>query len=294
MFTSIYAMSCQKLIEGKLMNKLPVIILVLCFAAAGAFAQASNIVKTDVSAAEIDRIVKAFTTNETRFREALREYVFSRSATLQTIGMGGQITGTFRFDSALTFDGEGKRVERVVFAPVPTVPPLFITKEDLEDLGGVQPFALEPAAIPLYNFTFVGKEKIDELDLFVFDVAPKVLPKPEKNARRLFTGRVWVDDKDLMIVKSKGKGIPEYKDNKFPVVETWRENIDGKYWFPSYASSDDELVFDKGNTQKIKLRVRYNDYKLGRTDVKIVGEEEDVPDEKPALKPAATPAPKKP
>jgi hypothetical protein len=94
-----------------------------------------------------------------------------------------------------------------------------------------------------------------------------------------------------MIVKSKGKGIPEYKDNKFPVVETWRENVDGKYWFPSYASSDDELVFDDGNTLKIRLRVKYNDYKLGRTDVRIVGEE-DVVDEKPAASPS--PTPKKP
>ena len=39
------------------------------------------------------------------------------------------------------------------------------------------------------------------------------------------------------------------------------------------------------------IRVRYKDYKLGRTDVKIVGEE-DVPAEKPTPTPA--PTPKKP
>ncbi|MCV4640155.1 hypothetical protein OFB62_33150, partial [Escherichia coli] len=78
----------------------------------------------------------------------------------------------------------------------------------------------------------------DELDLFVFDVTPKVIPDPKKSTQRLFIGRIWVDDKDLMIVKSKGKAVPETKNNKFPVVETWRENVDGKYWFPSFATSD--------------------------------------------------------
>ena len=133
----------------------------------------------------------------------------------------------------------------------------------------------------------MGKEKIDELDLFVFDVAPKVIPKAEKDGLRLFSGRIWVDDRDLLIVKSKGKAVPEWKDERFPVIETWRENVDGKYWFPSFSSSDDELVFKNGQVVKIRVRVKYSDYRVGRSDVKIVGEE-DVPT------PSPTPAPKKP
>ncbi|RMG07486.1 MAG: hypothetical protein D6735_02690 [Acidobacteria bacterium] len=124
------------------------------------------------------------------------------------------------------------------------------------------------------DFTLLGKERIDELDLYVFDVKPKVIPDPKKSKQRLFIGRIWVDDKDLQIVKSKGKGIPETKDNKFPVVETWRENIDGKYWFPTFISSDDELVFDNGFTVKIRMRVRYYNYKQTRTDVRILDDEE--------------------
>ena len=103
-----------------------------------------------------------------------------------------------------------------------------VERVDLEDLGGVNPFALEPRNISQYNFNYLGKEKIDELNLHVFEVAPKVMPNP-KSGIRLFTGRIWVDDEDLMIVKSKGKAVPETKDNKFPIVETWRENVDGKY-----------------------------------------------------------------
>ncbi len=265
---------------------------ILCFSAIGAFAQTSNIIKKDLSPVEIDRIVKKFTANEAEFRAALPNYVFNRSATVQTIGMGGQVTGTFRRDSFMSLTEDGKRFERINFAPVSTLTEITVTPEDLEDLGGVNPFALEPSVVSQYNFNYVGKEKIDELNLYVFDVSPKVMPDPKKTKLRLFTGRIWVDDQDLLIVKSKGKAVPETKNNKYPVVETWRENIDGKYWFPSYISSDDELVFDSGQSVKLKMRVKYNNYRVGRSEVRILDDDEEIKEDKP--KPSPTPTPKKP
>jgi hypothetical protein len=257
---------------------------------ATAFAQASTITPGNLSKAEIDSIVAKFTANEANFREALTGYVFNRSATVQTIGMGGQVTGTYRRDSFMTFTTDGQRFERITFSPTSSLTEISITPEDLEDLGGVNPFALEPRNVSQYNFTYLGKEKIDELNLHVFEVTPKVMPDP-KSKVRLFTGRVWVDVDDLMLVKSKGKAVPETKQNKFPIVETWRENIDGKYWFPSFVSSDDELVFDSGQVVRLRMRVKYADYKLGRSDV-IIGDAEDVSDDKP--QPAVSPTPKRP
>lgn len=259
--------------------------LALIFAVSVSFGQ-TTITKTSLSQADIDRIIKKFTANEGEFREALKSYVFNRFATVHIIGLGGQIAGTYRRDSFMTFTESGERFERVLFAPVATTPPGFVTPEDLEDLGGVTPFALEPSSINQYNFTYLGIEKIDELNLYVFDVTPKVIPDPKKSKLRLFTGRIWVDVDDLMIVKSKGKAVPETKTNKFPVVDTTREQIDGKYWFPSDARSDDELVFDNGAVTKIKLRVRYTDYKVGRSEVRILDDEPE--------KPTPTPTPKKP
>lgn len=234
----------------------------------------SKIVKADMPQAEIDRIIKKFTDNEFMFRQALMDYVFNRSAEIQTIGMGGQVTGVYRRDSFMTFTGDGRRFERITFFPVSTLREISVTPEDIEDLGGVNPFALEPSAVAEYNFTYLGKETIDELSLYVFDVAPKVIPNPKRTKQRLFSGRIWVDDRDLMIVKSKGKGLPETKQNKFPVVETWRENVDGKYWFPSYSYADDELVFDNGVSVRMRMKVKYTDYKLGRTDVRILEDDD--------------------
>lgn len=279
------------------MNKLPKILifsLILCFGLINAFAQteASNIVRKDLSPTEIDRIIKTFTNNEADFREALKNYVFNRNAVIQSIGLGGQVTGEYRRDSFMTFTQDGARFEKVLFAPISTLVEFGVTPEDLEDLGGVNPFALEPSVVNQYNFNYLGKEKIDELDLLVFDVAPKVMPDPKKTKQRFFIGRIWVDDRDLQIVKSKGKAVPETKDNKFPVVETWRENVDGKYWFPAYSYSNDQLVFDSGSVARIKLRVKYTDYRQGRSDVKIL--DDDVTDETIKPKPTPTPTPKKP
>lgn len=251
----------------------------------------TSIIKKDLSQAEIDRIVTKFTENERLFREALTNYVFNRSATVHTIGMGGQVTGVYRRDSFMTFASDGQRFERITYFPVPTLKEINVTPEDLEDLGGINPFALEPKSIGLYNFTYLGKEKIDELDLYVFDVTPKVVPAAKKGVQRVFSGRVWVDDRDLMIVKSKGKALPEDKENKYPVVETWRENIDGKYWFPAYSSADEELLFDKGFSVHLRMKVKYQDYALGRSDIKEVGDEEVFvePAPTPTPTPAATP-----
>jgi muconolactone delta-isomerase len=242
------------------------------------------------SQAEVDRIIKAFSAKEGQFRHALNEYSFKRDAVLQSLGMGGQITGEYHRVSTFTFDDQGNRYEKISYFPMPSFQ--GITQEDIDDLGGIQPFALEPSKVAEYDFKYVGKEKIDELNLYVFDVTPKVMPNPKKTKERLFSGRIWVDDQDLQIVKTKGKGVPETKSNKFPIVETYREQIDGRYWFPTYSYADEELIFDKGEPLHIRMKVRYSDFELARAKVKII--EVDDPDApKKQTKPPAT-SPRKP
>lgn len=253
-------------------------------------AQVSGINEGTPSPTELERIIKAFTTKESQFRLALNQYSFRRDAILQSIGMGGQVTGEYHRVSVFTFDDQGVRYEKISYFPMPSLP--SVTQEDLDDLGGIQPFALEPAKIPQYDIRYVGKDKIDELSLYVFDVAPKVMPDAKKTKERFFLGRVWVDDQDLQIVKTKGKGVPETKNNKFPVFETYREQIDGRWWFPTYSYADEELVFDSGDTLHIRMKVRYTDFAPARASVKITEiDDPDAPKKDP--KPPA-PAPRKP
>ena len=237
-------------------------------------ATATTITATSLPAARIDEIVLSFTAKETRFRQALNLYAFKRDALVQTIGMGGQVTGEYHRVSLFTFDDQGNRFEKINFFPMPTLTEISVTAQDLEDLGGVNPFALEASKLNAYNFKYVGKEKIDELDLYVFDVGPKIAPDPKKVKERFFQGRIWVDQQDLQIVKARGKGVPEDKNNKYATFETYREQIDGKYWFPTYTYADDELVFDNGTSVRVRMLVKYTDFVMGHGKVTIteVGE----------------------
>ena len=229
-----------------------------------------------LSTADADRIVQAFTSKEVEFRRALNNYSFKRDALIQSIGMGGQVTGEYHRVSTFTFDDQGNRFEKIGYFPMSTMIDVTVTAEDIEDLGGINPFALEPSKIAKYNIKYVGKEKIDELNLYVFDVAPKVMPTSKKIEDRLFIGRVWVDDQDLHIVKTRGKAVPETKQNKFPIVETYREQIDGRYWFPTYSYADEELIFENGSSVHIRLKVRYTDFAPARATLKVteIGEDE--------------------
>ncbi|MDQ5847179.1 MAG: hypothetical protein M3539_17980 [Acidobacteriota bacterium] len=277
----------------KKLSKTPITLVSLLFlflsAAPLVLAQGLEASSSSLSQAEVDRLVNAFTAKERQFRQALNEYAFKRDALLQSIGMGGQVTGEYHRVSIFTFDDNGNRFEKINFFPMPSFG--GVTQEDLEDLGGIGPFALEPDKIDKYNFRFVGKEKIDELNLYVFDVTPKVIPDPKKLKERLFSGRVWIDDQELQIVKTKGKGLPETKQNKFPTVETYREQIDGRFWFPTYSYADEELIFDSGDVLHIRMKVRYSDFELARAKVKIteVDSGDDLEKKEPKPKPG-TPA----
>jgi hypothetical protein len=264
------------------------VVLVSMTAPRGQAFKSAPISNQDDRPVDTDKVVRAFTAKETEFRRALADYAFKRDAVVQTIGVGGQVTGEYHRTSQFVFDNNNERFEKITYFPLPTLTELTITQEDIEDLGGVQPFALEASKIDQYDFKYSGKERVDELDTYVFDVAPKVVPK--KVSERFFQGRIWVDQQDLQIVKVRGKGVPEGKQ-RFPTFETYRQQIDGHYWFPTYTYADDELVFSKGSSVHLRMIVRYTDYKRFSSKVKVV----DVDDsEELKSQPTPTPAPPKP
>jgi hypothetical protein len=179
-----------------------------------------------------------------------------------------QPDGEYRMTSDILFTPEGKRYEKVVSAPPPTLQRISLSQQDLDDLEHVQPFVLTSDELPKYDVNYVGRENLDELSTYVFDVKPK---KIEKN-QRYFQGRIWVDDRDLNIVKSDGKAVPDIikrgNENIFPRFETFRENIEGHYWFPTYTRSDDELHFSTGAIH-MRMTVRYANYKRFGASIKI-------------------------
>jgi hypothetical protein len=225
----------------------------------------------------VDQIVQKFGARELEFKKERDNYTYTQTFVVQTIDYDGRPDGEHRMTSDILFTPDGKRYEKVISAPPPTLQRISLSQQDLDDLEHVQPFVLTTDELPKYDVTYAGREALDELSTYVFDVKPK---KIEKN-QRYFQGRIWVDDKDLNIVKSDGKAVPDIikkgNENIFPRFETFRENIEGHYWFPTYTRSDDELHFSTGAIH-MRMTVRYANYKRFGATIKIGAPVEIKPD----------------
>src|ERR1700731_1470936 len=218
----------------------------------------------------VEQIIQKFGDRELEFKKERDNYTYTQTFVVQVIDNDGQVAGEHRMTSDILFTPDGKRYEKVTSAPPPTLERagLSLSQQDLDDVEHVQPFVLTTTDLPKYDVKYLGREQLDELSTYVFDVAPK---KIEKN-QRYFQGRIWVDDKDLNIVKSNGKAVPDIikkgNENVFPRFETFRENIEGHYWFPTYTRSDDMLQFSSGPVH-IRMTVRYANYKRFGVTIKI-------------------------
>jgi len=185
---------------------------------------------TQVNGIPVDDIIKKFAAHESEFKIARNNYTYKQSVDIQESLPGDdQASGEYQMESEIVFTPEGHRYE---------------------------------------NVTYVGTEHIDYLNTYVFHVAPK---KIEKN-QRYFQGTVWVDDQDFAVVKSDGKAVPDIishgQENLFPRFITYRENIEGKFWFPTYTHSDDVLHFSGGGIRQ-RMTIRYADYKYYGVNVTI-------------------------
>src|SRR5271157_4486059 len=226
----------------------------------------------------VDEIIQRFAAKEKQFKIAREQYTYRQSVTVQTLE-GDTPDGEFKQVVDVLFDDKGRRMEEVVFAPQSTLQRILMTREDFDDIQHRMPFVLTSDEIREYQILYVGKQKEDELGTYVFDVAPKQI---EKN-KRYFQGRIWVDDHDFQIVKTYGKNVPDIgvgkhkggQENLFPNFTTWRQQVDGKYWFPVYTKVDDELHFSTGDVH-VRQIVKYTNYKRFGANVKITYEGQEV------------------
>jgi len=232
----------------------------LLLAASGLFAADPK----ELSQERIDDIIQKFAAKEAAFAQARELYTYRQTARVQVLDDGGTPREKWETTSDIIFTGEGKRTEHVTHAPPSTLESIQLTPEDMEDLRSVQPFVLTTKELPKYYIRYLGKQTLDEIPCYVFAVKPKKL----EGTQRYFAGEVWVDDQDLQIVKSYGRGIGTAKNQQFPKFETYREQIDGKYWFPTYTIANDTLHF-KDNDVRMRQTVKYEDYKRFKADSTI-------------------------
>ncbi|MGC1650343.1 MAG: hypothetical protein WA741_31355 [Candidatus Sulfotelmatobacter sp.] len=232
-----------------------------------------------------EEIIKRFAAKETEFSKARDQYTYRQDVKVETLD-GSTVTGEYHEVYDVMFNDQGKRIENVVFAPQSSLEQggLSMDQGDFEDIRHRMPFVLTEADLPEYNILYVGQQQEDEVHCYVFDIAPKEIV----GKKRYFQGRIWVDDHDFQIVKTYGKSVPDIRkkhsneENLYPKFTTWRQQVDGQYWFPVYTRADDELHF---KLQDIHIReiIKYEDYKRFGAKSTILFEGKQIPksDQKP-------------
>ena len=226
-----------------------------------------------------EEIIKRFSAKEKEFKEARDLYTYRQDVIVRTMD-GDTKDGEYHQVFDITFDDQGHKLKNVVFAPQSSLTRIGMTQEDIDDIENRLPFVLTSDEISEYDILYVGMQQEDDLHCYVFDIAPKQIV----GKKRYFQGRIWVDDTDFQVVKTYGKTVPDIRkkkgnENLFPSFTTWRQRIDGKYWFPAYTKADDTLHFSGGFGGDVHIIeiVKYQNYKRFGSKTRITFEGKELP-----------------
>lgn len=213
----------------------------------------------------VPELIQKFGAEETKVKEARTHYSYTQDVLVQTFS-GTAVDGQFHEVSTVSYDDKGRRSENVTFAEQTTLRGIQLTQEDMDDFRVFMPLILTTEDIPLYKLTYAGQQHVDDLDTYVFHVEPK----KEEKGKRYYEGRIWVDSRDLQIVKVCGKSVPDvvhvsknHPQEIRPTFVSYRQPVDG-IWFPAYAKVEDTLHF---HAVSVKMRevVKLTGYKRAGT-----------------------------
>jgi hypothetical protein len=233
-----------------------------------------------------DEIIKKFGERESAFKKARDNYTFRQTVKVDTLTEDtNRVDGEYQQVTDITFNADGKREEHVVFAPQNTLDRVIMTPADFDEIEHRLPFILTTEDQPKYNITYLGRQHVDELDTYVFSATPKVMEKKQ----HYFQGKIWVDQQDYQIVLINGKTVPQdtrpgHEDLQ-PPFTTYYEQVDGKYWFPTYTKAEGNLHFSASNgalSQDVHMRnvVKFSDYKQYHTSSRIIYNGQDITNNK--------------
>ena len=249
-----------------------------------------------------DEIIKKFGERESAFAKARDEYTFRQTVKVNTISDDtNKPDGEYQQVTDIIFSDAGARTEHVVFAPQNTLSRIMMTQADFDDIAHRLPFVLTTPELPQYDLTYLGRQKIDDIDTYVFDCKPKELVK----GKRYFQGKVWVDQQEFQIVLINGKSVPDDvrrgHEDLSPPYTTYYQEVDKDNWFPVYTKADGVLHFPGGQgylAQDVRIRyvVKYEDYKRFHAKSRIIfngaeltPETRQAPGAAPSAPPSATP-----
>jgi hypothetical protein len=212
-----------------------------------------------------DHLLQRIARREAENAYARNNYTYRQTVTISELNDRGLQTGEYREIRDVTFSPEKGRYEVVIEQPRNTLKHLKLTEEDFADIRNIQPFLLTNNQAPLYALKFKGKETMDGYECYVVWIEPKQI----LSSQRFFQGLLWVRQTDFAVVRAEGQAIPQIETTKeqnlFPHFTTVRREVDEKWFFPVTTYADDTLYFRSG-PQRLRVVVRYSDYKRFGSD----------------------------
>jgi hypothetical protein len=204
-------------------------------------------------------IIQKFAANEDVAKKIYDDYVFKQTIRIEELNNPG---GKFTAVGDVYTKPDGSRYWRPDQPIQSDLKMTSFAMDDVHTIIGLPLFFLTADEIGNYDFLYAGETKLDELTTYVFQVKPKQLSR----TKRYFQGAVWVDTRDLALVKTFGKFVGEVAGNgtklPFTMFETYRENFQEKYWLPTYSVSDEYLDQPDGSQLHLRLVVHDTDFKF--------------------------------
>lgn len=214
----------------------------------------------------VEEIVRRFSQKEDEYLKSRPNYGFRKSVRIQEFGPDGGVIGEFLRVTEYQKLTDGRVAMKAIEKPQSTLQGVYLAPEDLDALDKIPAYPLTTGQLAKYELKFIGRELVDEVDCYIFQVKPKTVER----AKAYFEGVVWVDAQYLEVVKTYGKWVTDQGDTRgiaqlpFSLFETYRENVDGKYWFPNYLRSDDSLHTKEGDIP-VRLVIKWTDFKPAGT-----------------------------
>src|SRR5246127_5063344 len=207
------------------------------------------------------QIISAFTKKEDLYLAERPLYSYRRTIRIQEFGPDGKPAGEYNATYQGVRSSNGQLYEKALAAPESSLQYVQFEPDDAHAIGNVPAFPLTTDQLAKYNVKFLNSEKVDEIDCYIFEVHPKTLDRKHP----LFDGIIWVDQKYLEVVKTYGKWITDLGPMRsgslpFNMFETYRENVEGKYWFPNYSRSEDVYKLN-GHDVPVRVTIKWSDFK---------------------------------
>ena len=210
----------------------------------------------------VEELIRRVTERENEIIRARNASTYQVSLRLQEFNDAGEAVGEFQMATDVLFSKEGKPYEKVVRTAPSALTHLALPSEELTAFAHVRQFMLPSISLEFYELTYAGKQPLDQLSTYMFRVRPLRLSR----SHLYFEGLIWVDDRDFAIVKTYGKWVSEVEQKTgfepFVFFETYRENVEGKLWLPSFIRAEESLKSDAGPA-RLRLTIRFTNYKTG-------------------------------